>query len=1691
MDADSSSSSDEDLSSSECDTDSSSNETQSENYEEAKLFGQRFQLPQGLCENKNVFKELFSPRLWNSLSDANRQHLKKFLPNFPENDSAEKNITLQKLFGSENIGFSNPLDDFHKSLRAGHYRPEIARMRNLMRRVQRRESRAQQRRYLNQLVKDVVASRQWLLNVANSLPPGAMDTARLAPPPPPVKLETIINDPIQRTKRRYFQELDAIRTEVGETGAWSEDENYPEGIDSIPLSSKSKHRRLNVPSSSVITPPESPGADDVNVSTLVSHPPDRNQPQESHMNDEIYKALLLKHKLKRNNQTDKMELNTWGVNLKDIASRTLLSTNNKKTLLNLQKSMSIQQNSEKLANRKTTVKKEPVQHITVSKPNNRFTPINNHHDTKYNLGNHSIPSTTTTITYKDQQSLMGTGNNSSGSELDMSDTESLIDPVMSPKTTIKTSTPMQMQIQKQTTTTSNTLLSSASIANTIDSNISNDLLDDPMLSKTIKTEPTPLTAAPTFNMITSISQYGGKVQPATLSDLEGIDMLNLPVDLDESNIGILDEITRKTPELMQETHASFLSLIRDIICSTPDHRMSYTTLEIRMKSWQENPISPLNDWYNLVDNWLEVLSCAVSFLNGDFPEQPDDFVPYLELKPALQEYQWIGAGRDSDNLLTPLFQYWIEHREEMTAEKATTQPVEVEQNELPKSPPPPRWPTTWTVRKAEPDEIDTFREQERRRYENPHKAFTYRMFGYESVVGPVKGIYNQTAGVTKPRGHSMLSSDRPNFVTILTLVRDATARLPNGEGTRAEICELLKSSQYIAQGASDTVLQSVVSGALDRMHTEYDPCVKYDTKRKIWIYLHRNRTESEFEKIHQQHQGMSKHQKKNNSRKSKAKPKVEKASPQKVPQTSDVLVNNVNTSTTDPLTMAKQRFKTPTNRNATVNTSTSIVNSIPTDPIKSTPAGTSLLINQNANKQSLINKNVLDKIQSSVATNIKVLSQTVLSQAANSPQTLLTNAVNKSSAVTTTVQTLQSIIAPRVNSPVLKPVQQIGGKTGGKSIVKIVNNPQQGKSLINMTAGQLITNHQPPQLFVKQQGVVTSSSGGQVQTIIPSINIKSNQADANLLAQISQQTQKQATIIASHPNTQILQTIVQQPRQTLATRQIIQGISNQQQIVGQKTQSATLLTQGSLPQQIIQVAPGQKIGQTATLVQTKQGGKTVLTSAQQLIQNIKQQTKTAGIQQQTTISNNPQAILKQQVALQQFQKQLQQQTSSTTVKSGTSLLDQSNQRVQTNKTGITNTQAPLVAKVLTNASGQVISVESLLAHQKQHGSLPQGTTLRVAGGKLGQANLIQLSGAVPNQVTQFAVVSQGNLVSLTGQPRLIASVAQQTSQSTSTVNTPQILVATPSKSLPVKNVRQATVQQSNVAKLTVPNKVTHQLINAKFITAQNLTPKLTTTSQASQIKHVNQTPKVVSAATLGKQISKSGTVVSTSQPTAIRMVNPTGGGLNFTHIAGKPILLASKGNTIGGQNIILRQGVAQGTTGSSFVISNSSRTMGQSTTATLTNQNNQIVLGTPLKIQNVNDGSLLTDSSQNKSVDAGGGQQTVLLSTQSSTQDGNTTSLPTQRVVLASQGQGGQLVAQQILLPQGFQGGTINIKTLQGLKVIPLAAQQGKGLTAGRQQLFTRIVNPVSVTTAAVSESSQSSSSNTGTVKVTTHTTER
>lgn len=237
----------------------------------------------------------------------------------------------------------------------------------------------------------------------------------------------------------------------------------------------------------------------------------------------------------------------------------------------------------------------------------------------------------------------------------------------------------------------------------------------------------PVNTTPPITPISSLSQYG-KITPVKVEDLEGIDMMNIPIDLDNSDIDILSEFTCK-PELMQDTHSNFFSLIRDVICSTTEHRMNMYTLQERLKAWQENPISPLNDWYNLTDNWLSLLPSAITFLCGNSSEQPDDFVPYMEYKIQVDMYQWIGAGRDSDGLLTSLCQFWLEHRSETKA----MSPFSKEKDDLDVdvdrtgSPPPPRYTTNWTVRKATLDEIKDFQEQERKRYDNPHKAFTFRL----------------------------------------------------------------------------------------------------------------------------------------------------------------------------------------------------------------------------------------------------------------------------------------------------------------------------------------------------------------------------------------------------------------------------------------------------------------------------------------------------------------------------------------------------------------------------------------------------------------------------------------------------------------------------------------------------------------------------------------------------------------------------------------------------------------------------------------------------------------------------------------------------------------------------------------------------------------------------------------------------
>lgn len=82
--------------------------------------------------------------------------------------------------------------------------------------------------------------------------------------------------------------------------------------------------------------------------------------------------------------------------------------------------------------------------------------------------------------------------------------------------------------------------------------------------------------------------------------------------------------------------------------------------------------------------------------------------------------------------------------------------------------------------------IEHYYIQECERYKNPSKPWIYyNPDGTTCIVSPV--IKKVGQATSKARDHNALKKDRPPVVTVLCLVRDAAARLPDGVGTRADI----------------------------------------------------------------------------------------------------------------------------------------------------------------------------------------------------------------------------------------------------------------------------------------------------------------------------------------------------------------------------------------------------------------------------------------------------------------------------------------------------------------------------------------------------------------------------------------------------------------------------------------------------------------------------------------------------------------------------------------------------------------------------------------------------------------------------------------------------------------------------------------------------------------------------------------
>ena len=149
-----------------------------------------------------------------------------------------------------------------------------------------------------------------------------------------------------------------------------------------------------------------------------------------------------------------------------------------------------------------------------------------------------------------------------------------------------------------------------------------------------------------------------------------------------------------------------------------------------------------------------------------------------------------------------------------------------------------------TIPESTPEERALYREEEARRYASPETVFQFTSRGGEPVsVAPL-----QLPGSKAPkmRPHALLIKNRSPAVTILSLVRDACARFPAGVGTRADLCILFRDTQYLEEDADLEQVNQCVGSAMDRLRYQKDSCVSYNLETKMWTYLHKERSESDF-----------------------------------------------------------------------------------------------------------------------------------------------------------------------------------------------------------------------------------------------------------------------------------------------------------------------------------------------------------------------------------------------------------------------------------------------------------------------------------------------------------------------------------------------------------------------------------------------------------------------------------------------------------------------------------------------------------------------------------------------------------------------------------------------------------------------------------------------------------------------------
>lgn len=198
------------------------NESVPDNCEIAKILDHKLQLPKDLCEDSKIIHELFSTSTWNGLSNEEKEHLTKFLPEFPENSKREQDNTVQLLFTNKIFRFGQtPLDQFHANLQDGNYRPDIAHYRKCILKEEERDQRIRECERISLLAEKMVISREKQLRYAYT----SGDTPHLNSDYKLSRSKLSASIAAMRGNKRYFQELLKVFDDLNYS--LSDDETIP------------------------------------------------------------------------------------------------------------------------------------------------------------------------------------------------------------------------------------------------------------------------------------------------------------------------------------------------------------------------------------------------------------------------------------------------------------------------------------------------------------------------------------------------------------------------------------------------------------------------------------------------------------------------------------------------------------------------------------------------------------------------------------------------------------------------------------------------------------------------------------------------------------------------------------------------------------------------------------------------------------------------------------------------------------------------------------------------------------------------------------------------------------------------------------------------------------------------------------------------------------------------------------------------------------------------------------------------------------------------------------------------------------------------------------------------------------------------------------------------------------------------